>query len=272
MKRRLLVRLLVYPAVIYAGVVGLLLFFEDSLVYQSDGPEALTAPGSLVREEVTFPSASGKDVYAWWCPREGADEVFLFFHGQTGNLSYRAGFAERLQTLNRSVLMVEYPGYGKCEGPSCEQACYDAADAAYDWLIETKGYSSRQIIPVGKSLGGGIAVDLASRRPCGAVVLIKTFTSVPDVGGRMFPFVPARLLMKNRFDNLSKIGDVDCPVFLAAGGDDWRIPPAQSEKLYDEVRGRKKLVVMPGVGHNGPALTAEGMGELKEFLGGKKGE
>ena len=104
-----------------------------------------------------------------------------------------------------------------------------AADAAYDWIIREKKIPGEQIVVLGKSLGGGPATDLASRRSCRALVLVMTFTSTADVAQRLLPFVPCGLLMRDRFDNLAKIGRVRCPVYLAHGSEDWKIPAAHSE-------------------------------------------
>src|SRR5262249_23613263 len=142
----------------------------------------------------------------------------LYCHGNAGNLSHRGeGVLRWHQLLGQSVLIFDYPGYGRSEGKPSEAGCYAAADAAYAWLTETKKVLPQDLLIYAGSLGGGVAVALASRRPHRALVLVGTFTSIPDMAQRQFPWLPARWLVRNRFDNLGKIGRCTRPVFLAHG-------------------------------------------------------
>jgi pimeloyl-ACP methyl ester carboxylesterase len=182
---RRLTRWLVTLLGVYALGVGLLMFFEDRLLYRVSGLENWSPPGSLRQEDVYLTTREGIKVHGWWCPCERGDGVILYFHGQSGNLSHRGALAKWLLELKRSVLMVDYPGYGKSEGSPSEQGCYDSADAAYGWLTREKKVPPSKIVVMGESLGGGIAIDLASREPCGSLVLLKTYTTIPEVAARM---------------------------------------------------------------------------------------
>jgi uncharacterized protein len=264
---RRLGRLSLMLLAIYVVGVLILLACENMLVYlATPASEGWRQPVDLPAEDVALTSADGTRLHAWWIPNPDSKGTILFCHGQQGNLSFRGKVLRRLQSLGMSVLAIDYPGFGRCEGSPTEQGCYDAADAAYDWLVNEKRVPPSEIMVVGKSLGGGVATDLASRRPCRALVLVMTFTSVPDVASRMFPFVPTRLLMRNRFDNLEKIGRCKCPVYLAHGADDWKIPPSHSEQLCEAVTGPRRCFLMEGVGHGWPCLTDECLADLKRFL------
>jgi pimeloyl-ACP methyl ester carboxylesterase len=251
----------------YVLCVLFLVIIENKLVYlATPASQSWSQPADLPAEDVWLTAADGTAIHAWWVPRNGARGAILFCHGQQGNLSHRGAVLQRLQRLGLSMLIFDYPGFGRSEGSPTEQGCYDAADAAYDWLIEQKRIPPEEIVVLGKSLGGGIATDLASRRDCRALVLVMSFTSIPDVGQHLLPLVPAKLLMRNRFDNLAKIEKCRCPVYLAHGADDWKIPASHSEKLRDAVKGRCRYHCMPGVGHGWPCLTDDCLDDLAAFL------
>ena len=167
--------------------------------------------------------------------------------------------------IGESVLIIDYPGYGKSSGSPSEAGCYAAADAAYDWLTKTQGIAGEKIVLYGASLGGGVAVDLASRKPHRALVLIKTFTSAPDVGQHTLPWFPVRWLMRNRFDSLSKITLCKQPIFIAHGDADRIVPFSLGERLFQAAKSKKMFYRLPGADHNDP-LPLECYLALKDFL------
>jgi fermentation-respiration switch protein FrsA (DUF1100 family) len=251
----------------YIGVVVLLMFFENMMVYQpASASRDWEAPPSPDIEEVTLVSADGTNIHAWWLPCPEAKSALLYLHGNAGNLSWRGRSILKVREhLGVSVLIIDYPGYGKSEGRPSEQGCYQAADAAYDWLTAAQNIPGERILVWGVSLGGGVAVDLGSRRPCQALILLKTFTTLPDVAGTIYPWVPTRWLMRNSFDNLDKIAKCRCPVFITHGTTDDLIPDALGRKLYDAAHQPKEFFSMAGLGHN-DSLTPAMFEALKTFL------
>jgi fermentation-respiration switch protein FrsA (DUF1100 family) len=268
-------RSLLYLAVGYGGLVLMLVYVENRLVYHPDSADDNWIPKPIAEiEDVDLTSADGTRLHAWWCPEAQSDQAILYFHGNAGNLSWRGGSIVKLRNrLNISVLIVDYPGYGKSEGRPSEAGCYRAADAAYDWLTTQKKIAPRKITLYGASLGGGVAVDLASRKEHRALVLIKTFTSLPDAACHLHWWlpVPIRLLMTNRFDSLSKIGRCRGPVFIAHGTADTLIPHEQGERLFAAAHDPKRFLPMPGMNHN-DELPAEFFTSLRDFLRETKGQ
>src|SRR5262249_54030964 len=154
-----------------------LMALENWLVYYptSASQEWHEPPNARV-QDIELLSADGTRIHAWWCPVEGARGALLYCHGNAGNLSQRVGSVAGLQhILKESVLIFDYPGYGKSGGKPSEAGCYAASEAAYQWLVDKQQIPPERILLYGGSLGGGVAVDLASRRPCRALVLVKTF-------------------------------------------------------------------------------------------------
>lgn len=258
---------LLYLCLGYAGFVIMLLLLENTLVYH---PSSFLEPPPANEgiEDVQLTSADGTRIHAWYAPHATSDEAVLYCHGNAGNLSHRGPSIVKLRkALNASVLIFDYPGYGKSEGSPSEQGCYQAADAAYAWLTEKKNYAPSKIILYGGSLGGGIAVDLASRKDHRALVLVKTFTSLPDTGRSIYWWlpVPINAVMRNRFESLSKIEKCKRPVFMAHGTDDEVIPHALGEKLFATANEPKEFLSIPGNRHN-DSLPNEFFTRLKKFL------
>jgi uncharacterized protein len=253
----------------YAGLVLMLLLIENRLVFPATTAQQhwQDAPSPDI-QDVHLTCADGTRIHAWWCPCPGSDQALLYLHGNGGNLSHRGGSIIKLRDiLQASTLIIDYPGYGKSAGTPTEQGCYQAADAAYDWLTQEKKIAPTKILLYGASLGGGVAVELASRKDHRALILVKTFTSMPAVASDIYWWlpVPIHALMNNRFDNISKLPSCRRPVFIGHGTDDTMIRYAHGEKLYQAANEPKRLLPMPGTDHN-DKLPGEFFTSLKEFL------
>jgi fermentation-respiration switch protein FrsA (DUF1100 family) len=245
----------------------MLKFLETRLVYHPTpaDEEWHLPPNGRVRD-VALRTPDGTGIHAWWCPHEASSGALLYCHGNGGNLSQRKDLIVDLQDrLKESVLIFDYPGFGKSEGKPTEQGCYAAGDAAYDWLAQEMHISPSRILLYGGSLGGGVAVELASRRDHRALILVNSFTSAPDVGQIMYPWLPIRWLMHNRFDNLGKIGRCRRPVFIASGTADQTIPFVMGERLFAAANEPKRFFPMEGLGHFDP-LPAAALDALCSFL------
>ena len=262
-------RSLLFWLIAYAGLVLMLVALENKLVYHpyTAAQDWVPAPYPDI-EDVELTCADGTHIHAWWCPAKDSDQAVLYCHGNAGNLSHRGwSIAKMREKLGVSVLIIDYPGYGKSGGSPSEQGCYQAADVGYAWLTEQKKIAPKNVILYGASLGGGVITDLASRKEHRALVLVKTFTSLPDAANAIYWWlpVPIRWLMSNRFDSASKIMNCHRPVFIAHGTADTIVPHAQGEKLYEIANEPKQFLSMLGSGHN-DALPDEFFNSLKQFL------
>jgi len=251
----------------YIFVVLFMCIRENSLVY---GPETAADhwenPPDPAIEEVTFPSADGTPIHAWYLASPGSAEVLLLCHGTGGNLSYRGGSLVRFrQHLGCSALVFDYPGYGKSGGQPTEQGCYASAEGALNWLRDVKGTRTERVILYGESLGGGVAVEMAVRHDHRALVLVKTFTDLPSVAQLQYRWLPVKLLMRNRFDNLSKIRIVNGPTFITSATNDELVPYSNGEVLFAAAREPKEFFPLVGQNH-GDRLPDEVMIALRRFL------
>jgi fermentation-respiration switch protein FrsA (DUF1100 family) len=253
-------------ALTYLGILLMLMLLENKLVYHPTSASQDWISPALNVQDVELTTADGTRIHAWWCPHPGSTGTMLYCHGNAGNLSYRQGAIHEWQEqLGESVLIFDYPGFGRSEGSPTEAGCYAAAQAAFDWLTQSQGIAAENVILYGKSLGGGVAVELATRRPHRALVLAKTFTSLPDMAQKLYPWLPARWLTRTQFNNLEKITTCTRPVFITHGNRDTLIPFTMGQRLYEAAPGPKHFLPLPGGGHD-DLLPPAFFTELKRFL------
>jgi fermentation-respiration switch protein FrsA (DUF1100 family) len=227
------------------------------------------APPELHARDVWLSLPGGVLAHAWWCEPEGwqpATGAVLYCHGNAGNLSQRAESVRRWITLlGQAALIFDYPGYGRSTGKPSEPGCYAAGEAGLDWIARERGVSAERIILFGGSLGGGIAIELATRRPYRVLVVVSAFTSVPDMARKQYPWLPVGRFIRNRFDNLAKMPRCPGRVFIAHGTADRYVPFSMGEKLFAAAREPKRFFPMTGYEHHhspGPDFYAE----MQRFL------
>lgn len=242
---------------------------ENAMVYHPrPGEQPYEAPPAPI-EDVTLKSADGTKLHARWAPHPKATSVILFFHGNGGNIeNWGRAVREAWQQLEASVLIVDYPGYGHSDGTPSEAGCYAAADAGYRWLIEKQKLPAEQIILWGESLGGAVAVELATRQPHRALVLVRTFTSLPEVADDQFPLLASSALMANRFPSLERIGQCKAPIFIASAEKDRIMQLRHGQRLHAACTAPAELCVLRGLGHNDP-LPHAFYDALRGFLAAK---
>ena len=266
------VHLVIIVLATLAGVILLVRFFEGSFIYfPTKHPTGRWDTGiyGLDAEDVYLEAADNVRIHGWFIPAESATHTVLLFHGNGGNLTDRIEKFALLHSLMLNVFAIDYRGYGRSEGRTSEAGLYADADAAYDYLCREKGTEPGTIALYGESLGGAVAVDLASRKPVGAVILESTFTSAGDMALKALPFLPPALYLRTKLDSLGKIREINAPLLIMHGTRDTTVPIEHARRLYERASQPKTLVEIPGVGHNDMFVVAEQvyMRSLKEFLG-----
>jgi uncharacterized protein len=265
--RRFLVRRFIVIGVAYLVICLVMWSLENRLVfYPIKATELWNNPPDPAIEEVFLTSPEGRQIHAWWLPHGPDAPVLLLCPGNAGNLSGRGQTMLKMaERLNTSVLIFDYPGYGKSAGTPNEPRCYDAGEAAIRWLRDEKGTPPERVTLYGESLGGGVATELATRYPCRALVLVKTFTLLPAVAKSHYRWLPTHWLMSNRFDTQSKLPNVHCPVFIASATSDRIVPFAHGELNFLSANPPKRFFRDEGSDHNDPLPDAF-WDELLDFL------
>ncbi len=232
--------------------VGVLMLFEETFIFfPLHYPEGDWQPDGLSFEDAWFTSPDGLRLHGWYAGRDDPRAVVLFCHGNAGNVTHRA---ETLYTLNElvgaSVLIFDYRGYGRSEGKPDEEGILADARAARAWLAERAGVAERDVVVMGRSVGGAVAVDLAAKDGARALVLESTFTSVPDLAAHHYPWLPVRRLLRTRFDSLSKISNYHGPLLESHGDADTIVPYPLGRRLFDAANDPKQFFPIPGGDHN----------------------
>jgi fermentation-respiration switch protein FrsA (DUF1100 family) len=241
--------LLIVVAVVYAGALATLFFVQRSFLFPIPTVTRTTpqAAGFPEAEEHVLATADGEKVIAWHVPAKPGRPVILYFHG---NGDFLAGFFGRFHDLiadGIGVVAVSYRGYAGSSGQPSERGLLQDAAAAY--AFATARYGADRIVVWGFSLGTGVAVALAAEQPIGKLILEAPYTSAVDVGASLFPYVPVRLVMRDRFRSDERIARVAAPLLIMHGTNDRAIPIALGERLFALAREPKQFVPFPGAGH-----------------------
>ena len=251
-------------ALVVAGAVAaalvLMAVFEDSLIFfpttYPDGEwdvEAVARGSGCIVEDCSYESEDGVRLHSWWCRRTGSEPggpVILFFHGNAGNLSHRADLMIELANRVRAeVVVAGYRGYGRSEGKPSEEGLYADARAAWGYVTVDRGVVPGRVVVFGKSLGGGVAVNLASETDPAGLIVESSFTSIPDMAARHYPFVP-KFVIRTRMESLAKIGGIGCPLLVIHSRADEVVPFELGRKLFEAAAEPKTFYEVVGAGHN----------------------
>jgi uncharacterized protein len=249
------VSLLLFTAVLGTGCAfssdGRIISLEKLLVYQPAGPHPDDwKPPGLSYEDVYFESADGTTLFGWYCPVEKPRAIMLYAHGNAGNITYLWPDLRFLtERLHVSVFAFDYRGYGRSNGVPSENGLIEDARAARRWLAQRAAVDEREIVLLGRSLGGAVAVDLAAADGARGLILESTFTSLPAVANDALPLWPG-MLMFNRYNSLKKIGDYQGPLLIAHGDMDEVVPFAHGQTLFAAANEPKRFVQIVRGDHN----------------------
>ena len=269
---RLLRALLAGIAALYLLIVGTLWYAQTKILFHPSSMVNATPAGSGVKfMEVMLP-LQGDHLSGWWVPSEdpGA-RTLLYFHGNAGNVGVNVDQVLRLRSTGLNVFIIDYRGYGHSTGgPPREKLAYQDAERAWNYLVAERNIPPAHIALYGHSLGGAVAIDLASKHPdAGALITEGTLTSIADrADGTYAAYLPVRLIVTERFDSLSKIRSIHLPKLILHGASDTMAPPVMAQRLYDAAPDPRQIALIPGGGHEDSAVAnpAAYFGALNAFL------
>ncbi len=250
---RLGLRVLRGAALVYCAVLLLLLALENTLLYPAPKfPTGDWTAAYLSHEDVEFESTDGTRLHGWLVEHEDPRAVVLYCHGNGDCVGYLGSYLKDLRDRQRvTVFAFDYRGYGKSEGAPMEPGVLADGHAAQKWLAERMGLSPAEIVLMGRSLGGAVAVDLAVKNGARALVLQNMPTSMPDAAANIYWFLPVRWVMKNRYDSMSKIERYAGPLLHSHGTADDLVPFEMGRRLFAAAAGKqKRFFEIEGGGHN----------------------
>ena len=273
--RRLLLAVAILAILAYCGALAWLVANETRIVFQGGRPLGDARPAAPF-EQIELPRADGARQIAFQIPH-GADwgvrPWVIYLHGNAATIGSRQNIsrAEHLRALGLNVLAVEYRGYAGLAGAPSESTVTADARAAYDYLRSKLGVAPGRIVIYGWSLGSAVAVNLASSVEEAAVILEGAPASLVSVGQRQYPFVPIRLLMRNPFDSVLKVGRIRAPMLFLHSPEDSVIPIEEGRRLFDAAHEPKTFVEVKG-GHIYSSDTDPQVfyGAIRRFLAGTR--
>jgi pimeloyl-ACP methyl ester carboxylesterase len=237
----------------FCGFTGLIYLIQGALIFfpVRIDRQALQAikKNFPQAEELTITAADKKKLHGWLVKPEGAVKppLVIYFGGNAEEVSWLIAEAPRLEGW--AVCLVNYRGYGISEGRPGEQALYGDALAVYDSLARRADIDAERIVVMGRSIGTGVATYLAQHRPITGAILICPFDSLVSIGRKHYPFLPVSLLLRHRFDSLSRAASIKAPMLALAARDDEIVPRESFLRLIEQWGGPHKTVLIDG-GHN----------------------
>ncbi|MDP8299693.1 MAG: alpha/beta hydrolase [Candidatus Tantalella remota] len=244
-------------------VIGVLVFlwirwFEYSnLFFPTASMEETPQAAGLEYEDVYFSSSDGTSLNGWFIPQVDKPRgTILFCHGNAGNISHRLEIITMLYRLGFNVFIFDYRGYGKSKGRPSEKGTYEDGYAAYEYLVSRDDVDKKKILFYGKSLGGAIAVEVASRTDVPAVIIDSTFTSTTDMAKEIYPFLPMSVVITIKYDTLSKMGGLKVPVLVIHSSEDDIVPYHHGKMLFEASIEPKSFLNLRG-GHNDSVFLNE---------------
>ena len=265
-----LAKIILVAAVGYGLLVAFVYLSQSRMIYLPDLPgRALTAvPGDIGMEyrDVTLQTSDNVNLHGWFVPGSGP-RVLLFFHGNAGNISHRLDSIRQFHSLGLSVFIIDYRGYGQSGGRPSETGMNRDAFAACENLNCNMGIYPRDIILLGRSLGGAVAAKLATRTEPLALIVESAFTSVPDIAGELYPWLPARWLSRMRHATRDYVATAGSPVLVIHSRNDEIIPYHHGERIFESAAEPRTLLPLQG-SHNDAWLRDETnyINGLREFL------
>ena len=225
-------------------------------------------------DEVRFLNSRNQTIHGVFFPYHSINPhgmpvgTILHAHGNAENVAQLLDWGNQMRADFRcNILIFDYAGYGKSEGKPTAAGILDDGQAAFNFLVGQKNILADQIILSGFSLGGSVAVDLASKHPVKGLIVESSFTSLGDMGREIVPFLPAEYFLWEKLNSIDKIGNVRCPVFVSHGQADRVIPFSQGQRLFDRANEPKTFFIPPaGWDDHSAPHSAEHIQALRQFI------
>jgi fermentation-respiration switch protein FrsA (DUF1100 family) len=239
---------------LYGGVCLVLSFMQRDLMYYPDRtrPDPALYHASDM-QVVSVQVENGLTLQGWYKPPSAPDKpVIVHYHGNAGNIGSRALYLRPYMDHGYGLLLAEYRGFGGNGGKLSEEGFYRDAEAWLQWVLKDENIPPQRVFLYGESLGTGIATQTALAHPdLGGMILESAFTSFVDMAQRLYPFLPATLLVVDRYETLSKISNVKIPLLMIHGTRDSVVPFAMGQKVFAAADSENKTFhAIPNADHN----------------------
>jgi fermentation-respiration switch protein FrsA (DUF1100 family) len=218
---------------IYFLILVFLYFYQRNLLYHPNENNYSEDRISVEIENVKIKTSDNIELLGWYHEKNLKDfKTLIFFHGNAGSLENRIHKLNHFRDMNINFLIIAWRGFSGNKGNPSEQGLYEDGKSAIDWLIK-KGVSEKNLILYGESLGTGVATHLAQNKNYAGVILETPFTSMIDAAKKFYPYIPVKLLLKDKFENYKKINNISIPLLIIHGKVDKIVPYDMGKKMYE---------------------------------------
>ena len=217
----------------YSLFLVFLYFYQRNLLYHPNennysGDELL-----VDIERVKIKTTDNIELLGWFHKKNLKDfKTLVFFHGNAGSLENRIHKLNHLKDININFLIIAWRGFSGNSGKPSEKGLYQDGKSTINWLIK-KGLNEKDIILYGESLGTGVVTHLAQNKDFAGVILETPFTSMIDAAKKFYPFIPVKILLKDKFENNKKIQNIKSPILIMHGELDQIVPYSMGKAIYE---------------------------------------
>ncbi len=242
----------IFSAIFLYFFLGMMLFlFQRRILFNKSGTPGSPKDYNLHdTQEIYIKTDDNIELLSWYHKGDLNLPILLYFHGNSFNIGDRANRIDRYINKSWSVLLISWRGFGGNKGNPTEKNLYKDGEAAIKWIKNNTDFNFDQIVVYGESLGSGVAVELATRYKFLSVVLEAPFTSIVDIAKKRYPIFPTKLLVRDKFDNYSKIDQLKSPILIISGKKDEIVPHSHSKKLIKKANIKKNSVFVDEAIHN----------------------
>ncbi len=275
---RQMLHFLTLAAIVIGGlylVLSLYIYFAQSKMVFLPQRDIESTPDAigLEFEEIKVVTSDSVRIHGWFVPALRSRGTLLFSHGNAGNISHRLQLIQLYRSLDLDVLIFDYRGYGQSGGKPGEEGTYRDIRAIWNYLTSERMIPPDRILVIGRSLGAAVATNLAFEleaeslpSPAG-VILESPFTSIPDMGAELYPFLPVRLLARIDYNNLTNVRGIHVPLLVVHSVDDEITPFSHGEAVFAAANEPKTFLEISG-SHDDAYFIAEEryLRAMREFI------
>ncbi|RDY61615.1 alpha/beta hydrolase [Flagellimonas nanhaiensis] len=259
-------RLVLYGLILLALITTMLYLLQERLIFlPTKLPQDYAYTFNVEFEELFLETSDGARLNALHFYADNPKGLILYFHGNAGDLSRWGEIVSRFTDFNYDVLVMDYRTYGKSTGKISEKVLYDDAKLFYEHAL--KNYDESELIIYGRSLGTGIATNLASTSSPKMLVLETPFYSLMDVASERFPYLPTKHFLKYKIPSFEHVQDVEVPIYIFHGTEDEVVSYESGRKLFEAIpHSNKRMFTIENGAHNNLSEFDEYWDKLKIVL------
>ena len=218
---------------VYFFILIFLYFYQRNLLYHPNENNYSGDQISVDIKKVKILTSDKIELIGWYHEKNIKNlKTLLFFHGNAGSLENRIHKLNHFKEMDINFLIIAWRGFSGNKGKPSEKGLYDDGQSAINWL-KNNGLDEKNLILYGESLGTGVATHLAQNKNFAGIILETPFTSMIDAAKTFYPYIPVKLLLKDKFENQKKIKNINLPILIMHGEVDQIVPFSMGKKIYE---------------------------------------